>query len=482
MSLKNYRLPVTYTVDEIVEDGDSRFLNVTIDVLHTGLNFNGSIFTKEVVDKCAETIKNTPVLGFVQVAEDSQLDFKGHEYKVLVKDDKVEYVYAGSAYGVVPETCNYRWVNKMCSDGIEREFFRVDALLWSKFNDATAILEREGSVPQSMELELASIAGEEDEDGNFVFSEFKFDGCCMLSTLDDSIQPAMINSEVTCFTADSIAQEIKDKLVEYSLVNKKINEGGGESMPEENLVPNVETDFTMTVKEQMEEMRNILSEQKYMSKYGYEHERYLFVDCQEDEVIVMDCSDHYRLYGMKYTIDNDTITIDFETAVRKKTRYENFEDSGDVSESFIFEKHVEDYADYLNGEIEKANENATKVEADFEAIKTEYDEIKPQYDAFVAEAAEREKAAIEAAKDSEFARFDESLNTNEKYIELKNNRDNYTLDEIKGQCAVIYTEMSLNGNFTHNVKNDKPMVSAIFETTPNAEISSRYGILPVKKN
>ena len=62
MSQKQKRLPVSFTINECVETDDSRFLAITIDVLHTGLNFNGSIFDKEVVDACAESIKNTCLL------------------------------------------------------------------------------------------------------------------------------------------------------------------------------------------------------------------------------------------------------------------------------------------------------------------------------------------------------------------------------------------------------------------------------------
>ena len=46
-----YSLPVFFTVKNEVEAGDGRFLQVTIDVLNTGLNVNKSYFTKEVVDE-----------------------------------------------------------------------------------------------------------------------------------------------------------------------------------------------------------------------------------------------------------------------------------------------------------------------------------------------------------------------------------------------------------------------------------------------
>ena len=132
-------LPVSFTINECVETEDSRFLAITIDVLHTGLNFNGSNFEKDVVDANADSIKNTPVLGYIALNPDGELDFQGHEYKTVKDGSGNKYVYAGSAYGVIPESCNYRWIEKVCSDGICREFFQVDALLWTKFDDAVTV-------------------------------------------------------------------------------------------------------------------------------------------------------------------------------------------------------------------------------------------------------------------------------------------------------------------------------------------------------
>ena len=63
---KNISLPISFSVNNEVSDENNRFINVTIDVLHTGLNYNGSIFSKEVVNENIDTIKNTPILGFIR--------------------------------------------------------------------------------------------------------------------------------------------------------------------------------------------------------------------------------------------------------------------------------------------------------------------------------------------------------------------------------------------------------------------------------
>ena len=89
-----------FVIDEISNE-DTRFLKVEIDVLHTGLNFNNSVFDKDVVNENIESIKNTPIVGYIENTCDDK-DFEGHEYKLSRTKDGVTYVYNGSAYGVIP--------------------------------------------------------------------------------------------------------------------------------------------------------------------------------------------------------------------------------------------------------------------------------------------------------------------------------------------------------------------------------------------
>ena len=480
MNQKQKRLPVSFTINECVETDDSRFLAITIDVLHTGLNFNGSIFDKEVVDACAESIKNTPVLGYIALNPDGELDFQGHKYKLIEDENGKRYVYAGSAYGVIPESCNYRWIEKVCSDGICREFFQVDALLWTKFDDAVTIFERDGGKPQSMELELSSITGEEQEDGTFKFTEFKFDGCCLLSSTDEKIQPAMIDSEaVAQYTVSNIAQEIKEKLQEYSLFTAAGKEL--DRKEDDNMAKDVAPNFTLNLMEQLDEIHAILDEKTFRDKWGWECSQFCFVDVQDDEVIVMDRADHYRMYGMKFSMENDEIKIDFDSAVRKKTKYENIEGAGSDNEIDVFEKAFDGLADYMNNQVEAVTKEKETAEQNYTTVKNDYDEMKPKYDAYVADEQKRQADAAEAAKDAEFAKFDQHLGDNADYINMKKNRNDFTVEQIQNQCAILFTEKNLNANFSRKDKNPAPMVADVFEQKPAVEVNSRYGILPTKK-
>ena len=238
---KHSSLPITFSIVNTVDTKDTRFLNVTIDVLHTGVNYNGSIFNKDVVDNNADSIKNTPILGYIKMEDGNGNpdDFQAHEYNLVINDETgtYQYVYAGHSFGVIPESCNPRWVTKVSSDGQTRDYFEVDGLLWTKFDKAIDIFKRDKVKGQSMELDPDSMEGVENKDGTFTFTNFKFDGCCILSTTDASIQPAMIDSNVTANFSKTLAQEIKDRLNEYQIAmnfnkNKDFSKDGDKGLAE----------------------------------------------------------------------------------------------------------------------------------------------------------------------------------------------------------------------------------------------------------
>ena len=192
-----------------------------IDVMHTGANLNKTSFTKDAINKAVPTICNTPILGYVvDELDEEDKDFKGHEHELRITNKDVKYVYAGQAYGVIPESCNPRWIVKDDGTGIEREYLRVDGLIWTKFSDPVDIFTRDGTKNHSVEL-TDMACGPADKNGNVPVGSFKFDGCCILSTTDPSIKPAMTGSCVTAnFSVEDITAQIRDRLYEYQAIQQ----------------------------------------------------------------------------------------------------------------------------------------------------------------------------------------------------------------------------------------------------------------------
>lgn len=498
MNQNIYSLPVTFSVENEISDGDNRFIEVFIDVLHLGRNLNGSVFSQDVVDANIDTIKNTPILGFVQVKSDGEKDFKGHEYTIKRTVNGVEQVYSGSAYGVVPESYDAQWVDKMCDDGEMRTFLRVKGLLWTKFSDSTEIVMRDIIKQHSMELYPNSIEGHEDDNGDFVFDKFSFDGCCILS---DDVQPAMINScvEVNYSVSDfvkNLQDELNDKFAVFTkLIDKQNEQGGVKNMPEdikndemiEDVNPDFSeqasdseenkpaSDFASTMMQQFEDISHIVSSQEIVKdKWGYDAPRYYAVDIQDNEVIVVDAKDNYNYYGILYTIDGDKPVLDFACGTRKKVRYENYED-GVVAPVGAFS-----FGEYISSIEKSASEKIEKIEAEYSQLKSELDEIKPKYDEYVAAEAEREVAEINAAKDAKFAEYEDVLGDNAEFAAIKEKREELSVDEIEKECAVLYVKATRAAK-TNFSKNSNAAVIGVMndgdDDVIDGYVSTKYGYI-----
>ena len=507
MSRNKHTLRSNFSIDGEISNEDTRFLKIVIDILHTKENLNGSYFSKEVVDECVDSIKNTPVLGFIQYDKYTrESDFKGHEYVIKRTENGVEQKYIGASYGLIPESCNPRWVTKICDDGVKREFLQVDALLWEKFSDATNIIKRDSEKNQSMELEVSSIEGYDDEeDGLFHFTKFQFDGACILGS---GIEPAMVNSTVKLadvnFSMDdfseNIRSELNDKFTVFAkLMNEQNVQGGVRNMPEdikddktiedvktdfsEEVVDDVDdvadddakpaSDFANTMMQQFEDISHIVASQETVKDYwGDDVPRYYAVDVQDDEVIVVDAGDNYHYYGIPYTMDGDKPVLDFACGTRKKVRYENYEDGATVS-SGVF-----DFGEHIASIEKKASERIENVESDYSAVKSELDEIRPKYDEYVAADEKRAADELNAAKDAKLAEYEDALGESADFAAIKDKKDELSVDEIEKECAVLYVKniRAAKTNFSKNPSS--PAVGIINDgddDTPDGYVKTKYG-------
>lgn len=492
MEIKEYKtasLHSRFSVNGEISDKDTRFMSITIDVLHTGENLNGSYFSKEVVDNCVDSIKNTPVLGFVKRDKyTNENDFLRHEHVLTKTENGVEEFYLGHAFGVIPESCNPRWFTKLCDDGQEREFLQVDALLWEKFSDSTSILRRDSEKDQSMELNVYSVDGHEEDDGLFHFDTFQFDGCCMLG---EGVQPAMTGANVKIndvqFAMDeftkAVQSELNDKFTTFTkLVNDKTSQGGVRNMPE--------TDFAQTVMEQFSDMAAMVNEHATTkNRWGDDVPRYYMADIQDNEVIVVDSADNYRYYGFTFTINGDKPEIDFENGSRKKIRFENYEEGSAVPEGgFEFGEHIAKIEEAAFEKVSAAEEKVSEaeqakeqVETDYAQVKADFDEIKPKYDEYVLDEEKRKNDEINAAKDAKFAEYEDELSEVAEFAALKEKKDELSVDDIEKECAVLYVKANRSkSNFS--AQNDGAAVVGVMNDSDdeaNCWVSTKYGRIPV---
>lgn len=490
--------PVTFEKIKDFETADDRFTKVKVWLMHLGTNLNNSAFDKSVVDKAIPTLQYIPIMGFVELNEDNEKDFSDHRY-IITKDEKgLRRKYMGTPYGVIKSSDdnNAHYEERLCEDGETRTFLVTEGVIWNVLEDGAEIFHRDLVKSQSMELYEKSIDGYEDDDGIFHFTDFSFRAACVLG---DDVTPAMTGSTVEVqFTlgdfVKNIQCELNDKYTTFTKLTEVVNEktnGGVEIM--DNI------DFTQTLLSQFEDISaQVRQHETFTDRWGDECARYYAVDIQENEVIVVDTKNNYNYFGLSFTMNGDKAEINFESAKRKKLRYENYEEGSSIEGAFDFGKHIEEIENVAFEKIEEANAKASDAEekvAEFEAkisefeaakdeieekynqINAEFEEMKPKYEEFVKAEQARIEAELDSQKDAEFAKYETVLGEDVDFMALKEKKSEMTVKEIEGECAIMYARKHLaQSNFS---KPDNGVMTAglIDDGGKAGFVDTKYGLI-----
>ena len=493
--------PVTFEKIKDFEAADDRFTKVKVWLMHLGTNLNNSSFEKSVVDKAIPTLQYIPIMGFVELNDDNEKDFSDHRY-IITKDEKgLRRKYMGTPYGVIKSSDdnNAHYEERLCEDGEIRTFLVTEGIIWNVLEDGAEIFHRDLVKSQSMELYEKSIDGYEDEDGIFHFTDFSFRAACVLG---DDVTPAMTGSTVEVqFTLSdfvkNIQSELNDKYTTFTKLTEVVNEktnGGVEIMDN--------TDFTQTLLSQFEDISaQVRQHETYTDRWGYECSRYYAVDVQENEVIVVDAKNNYNYFGLSFTMSGDKAEINFESAQRKKLRYENYEEGSSIEGAFDFVKHIEEIENAAFAKVEEANTKVSDAEAkvsEFEAkvsevetakneieekynqVNAEFEEMKPKYEDFVRAEQARIDAELDAQKDAEFAKYEVVLADDVNFAALKEKKSELTVKEIESECAIMYARKSLaQANFS---KSSECVMTAgiVNEPAKDGFVETKYGYIPVR--
>lgn len=487
-------------VDEVSTD-DERFTKVKIFMMHTGLNFNKTIFDKPVVEKAIPTIEYIPIVGFIQKNNLNEKDFSVHKHIITKDENGLRKKYIGLAYGVIKSSAdnNAHFEMRLCDDGVEREFLVVDGIIWNMFEDSSEIMNRDVIKGHSMELWENSVEGYFDENDYFHFTDFSFRAACILG---DDVEPAMQNSTIEVqFTitdfVKSIQSELNDKYTTFTrLVNGENNQGGNETMPN--------TDYAQTVMEQFSDISTMVSQHEtVVDRWGDSVPRYYLVDIQDNEVITVDRNNNYQYYGFPFTLNGDKAEIDFACGTRKKIRYENYVDGTTVPEgAFNFGKYINDIEESCYSKVESANndaktaktneaniqnelntvkENYENAKVSYNKLKEDYDAIMPKYDAYIKAEEKRVADELDAQKVAQFSRFENVLGDDEAFIKLKENKNNMSVKDIESECSILFARKNLTTNFTKN--NDSGLTTGLMDDGDNDDgfVVTKYGTIPIKR-
>lgn len=478
---KLQRIPIQF---EIVNKIDDRFTFVKIYLMHLGLNLNGSVFTKDVVEKCWGSLALTPILGYIQVDENDNVDFDGHKNILVVKNGEYELKYIGQAFGCIGENCNPRWEKKIDPYGTEKEYLVCDGVLWSgKYSDVKEIIDRDISKKESMELDQ-NFSGYYDDNQNFVFTNFKFYGACMLS---DKKNEAMTGACVEkVFSYEDFKEEIQSQMesLKLTLTQLELNQQAKLNVDPTNInQSHFQTEGgTNTLEEKLQlitKYSNLTDED--LKDIKEKLEDYSLEDLEKD---LKDLSDKkfYEVItqeNVELKAKNAEFSVTIEELNIKITSLESASQDLQSKFSALETEKVE-----LQTKFEKIQSQYSALETEKQTLETEKADFEAKCTAFETENNElksfKEKTLTTKRKEAEdvlFEMFSEKL-TEDELKPVKDIAMNFSLEQLEEKLWLLAAKKTIK--FEHNAV--KPKVDFTFEKDdsithsekPYADIVSQY--------
>lgn len=234
----------TYELMDDTRSLDDRFRKVKIFIAHTGENLNNTSFSLESLVHLAESLAHVPIVGCIKEGEESIYDFSGHEEKITITTDGIDFEYIGVPFGFIPEDHN---AHIEIRDG--KQWLVAEGFLWTKFNQSIDIFEsNNGKKSQSMEIE--DVLGYVDDEGVLHIEEAIFSALCILG---NDVAPAMTGSTIEYFsTKHTFKDYVKEMALEFSkrgddtVDEKEIKTNSEEELEKDELKKSPETEAEET--------------------------------------------------------------------------------------------------------------------------------------------------------------------------------------------------------------------------------------------
>ena len=181
------------------------FTRCRCNVFYTGRNRNYSDITKEALQKFINRkgYANVPVVAHLFKDDNGNYRVGGHDSKIILSSEGIEFIDETVPFGVIPEDCNPSMDIITERSGEKREYFSVDVILWThRYPIMEAAFSDEVYFNQSMEITFDQYH----EDENYiVVDDFSMSALCLLNrslSQNDNVEPCFESSRVSKFSLD----------------------------------------------------------------------------------------------------------------------------------------------------------------------------------------------------------------------------------------------------------------------------------------
>lgn len=389
-----------------------------IKVLYVGENRNHSYITKEVAADMAKTLRGAPIVGYYK--EDKE-DFADHGEQVIFDDEGIKFNCLTKPYGFVAPDAKV-WFQEFedtddFGNKITREYLMTTGYLWTgQYEEAKRVIEKGNG--QSMELDEDTLDGHWSTDSKsgmdfFIINDAIFSKLCILG---EDVEPCFEGASVTApqvsrsFT--KVDENFKQTLFTM-MQDLKFALEGGKDMELEEKVTN-EEEITEAAEEVVEENE---TEEVIENEDSIETETTSIEEAPAAE------------YEAEEAEEGETPSEEIDEPAEEKETEETTEPEVEAEEAEIEEEEV----------AEESEPETVSVE-EYSALKAKYEELLTF------------KNAIEKEKKENLINSFWMLSDEDKK-DVKENIDNYSLDDIEAKLSIICVRKKVNFDSEDSAEN-----------------------------
>lgn len=488
---------------------NSSFDTGVIRIAYEGKNRNGTYISKESFEDAIPSLYNCPIVCNYDRETDT---LGGHDIILHKKDDVYRVINATTPVGVVPESAEYWWDDVEEDDGSTREYLHINILLWKR-QEAYQKIVNDGITAQSMEIKI--FESEPDDDGLLHINRFEFNALALIG-VDPCFESAALELDTDDFEyslydlkndlkkeMQKMLKDLKDANTEVLTSNedkdKEFAKGGKstmnfnendlkdvneEELENENLEKEAESvEENGVVEEVNEELQEQADDEPVEPK---QEDQELDNDEQSEErqddyasnfSLVSSIRDNLSLQLREhYAPEEDTDTFVIDVDLEKSEVYFEVYSCDEVCRCRLLGAKIEPDGSYYKIdfstilEYERAFTPVVKEndEEGVEPVETEIviDEASEQIELLNSELeelraykAENESKLAEEARQQILSNF-EDLSNEPDFINLVNNRENMSIEELEEKCFALRGRVLSSAQFSNQNKTAKIKVSA----------------------
>ena len=392
-----------------------------IKVLYIGANRNNTFIDKDVATEMAKTLRGAPIVGYYR---DTKEDFTDHGEKVIIDDEGIKFECQTVPYGFVDPNAAV-WFQDFedydsFGNSVTHTYLMTTGYLWTGQFAESSLPVTEGR-PQSMELDGASVQGHWETNYQngmdfFIINDATFSKLCILG---DDVEPCFEGASVT-------APSVSSKFT-------------------------LDDNFKNTLYSMMQDLKNALNEGRQQME---NLEKTVTPEIEEAAVEYTQAEE--AVSEVNNTTEDTSAPADYvKKDQEEKKEKESKDDGGEgaaADEDSNKESDDSDDKDDDDDEDKKGAKKYELLEEELNNLKESYSVLQSQYQELV----NFKREIDNQKKDALIAEF--YMLSDEDKADVIQNKEKYTLDEIKAKLSVICFDKKISFTLNKEVEDKEEEV------------------------